>query len=702
MRPTILNPLFAPVSSLSGVGPKLEKALTRLFHGSDSGEPARICDLLFHIPHSIIDRRNQPAIVEALNGTIVTLKVHVDRHQPSPPGRKNVPYRVYVHDDSGEMALVFFQARASWLEGLLPVGQTRYVSGTFEWYNGRANMVHPDHVVNEEEFHHLPLVEPVYAAVAGISQKILTKSIASALKLLPQMPEWGNAPLIAAEKWQSFNAALDAIHQPRDMVDLSPNSQARRRLAYDEYLSGQLALALLRMRIKKLGGRARISSGELVNAIRREFPHHLSGSQDQSIGEILGDMAKPERMLRLLQGDVGSGKTIVALMAMAAVVEDGAQAAIMAPTEILARQHFQSIGEICEKIGLKVEILTGREKGNARKSIYQRLKSGEINILIGTHALFHSEVEFHDLGLAVIDEQHRFGVHQRLMLSDKGPKSDILVMTATPIPRTLVMTAYGDMDVSKLTEKPAGRQPIKTSAMATEKLDELVNRISSALDQDRKAFWICPLVEESELLELTSATQRHEYLSKMIKVPIGLIHGRMTPAEKDGAMEAFRSGDIRLLVSTTVVEVGVDVPDATIMVIEHAERFGLAQLHQLRGRVGRGGDASHCVLLYKSPLGEIARSRINILRESEDGFRIAEEDLRLRGEGELLGIRQSGTPGFALASAEHHRDILQKSRDDARLIVQTDPMLTGERGDALRILLYLFGQDQAVRLLRSG
>ncbi|MCP4073563.1 MAG: ATP-dependent DNA helicase RecG [Hyphomicrobiales bacterium] len=702
MRPTILNPLFVPVSNLSGIGPKLEKALTRLLVGAETGEIARICNLLFHIPHSIIDRRNQPDIASATHSSIVTLKIHVDRHQPSPPGRKNVPYRIHVHDQSGEMTLVFFQGRAQWLEKLLPVGETRFISGTFEWYNGQANMVHPDHVVSEQEFSDLPLVEPVYPAAAGVSQKVLTKAIKTALETLPQLPEWGNAALISREKWDDFNTALAALHQPRDLIDLQPNSPSRRRLAYDEYLSGQLALALLRMRLKKLGGRARKPGHRFSAAIREAFPHQLSHSQNQAFSEIQADLQKPERMLRLLQGDVGSGKTIVALLAMAEVVEDGAQAAIMAPTEILARQHFQSIGEICKKVDLRVEILTGREKGPARKDIYQRMKSGELQIIIGTHALFQSKVEFNNLGLAVIDEQHRFGVHQRLMLSDKGSATDILVMTATPIPRTLVMTAYGDMDVSKLTEKPAGRIPVKTSAMATDKLDVLVQRIARAIENGQKIFWICPLVEESEELNLTSATQRHETLSRQLDTRVGLIHGRMVAAEKDSVMEAFRNGDTRLLVATTVVEVGVDVPDATIMVIEHAERFGLAQLHQLRGRVGRGLDASHCILLYKSPLGEIAKARINIMRESEDGFRIAEEDLRLRGEGELLGIRQSGTPGFSMASSEHHSDILEMARDDARLMVETDPALEGPRGEALRVLLYLFGQDQAVRLLRSG
>ncbi len=702
MRPTILNPLFQPVSSLPGIGPKLEKALTRLFLGNDSGEAARISSLLFHIPTSIIDRRNQPGIAGSPQGAIVTLKIRVDRHQPPPPGRKNIPYRVYVHDDTGELALVFFQARGQWLEKLLPVGETRYVSGTMDWFNGQPNMVHPDHVVSETEFSNMPLVEPVYPAAAGVSQKVLAKAINSTLAALPQMPEWGNADLLARENWPPFNAAIQALHQPKDMTDLEPLSPNRRRLAYDEYLSGQLALALVRKQMKKTGGKARNVTGLSSDAIRAVIPYQLTNSQESAVDDILQDLQKPERMFRLLQGDVGAGKTIVALLAMAAIVEDGAQAAIMAPTEILARQHMETIGGICDKVGIRAEILTGREKGDVRKKINLRLKNGETQIVIGTHALFQSDVEFENLGLVVIDEQHRFGVHQRMALSDKGRATDILVMTATPIPRTLVMTSYGDMDVSRLTEKPAGRQKIRTSAMALDRLDELLVRITHALEEGKKIFWICPLVEENDELNLTSVTQRYEKLSSKLSHKIGLVHGRLNAGEKDETMQAFKSGDIRLLVATTVVEVGVDISDATIMIIEHAERFGLAQLHQLRGRVGRSSDNSSCILLYKAPLGEIAKARINILRESEDGFRLAEEDLRLRGEGELLGVRQSGIAGYSLTNSEHHGDILKMAHDDARMIVETDPDLQGPRAPALRILLYLFGQDLAARLLRSA
>lgn len=702
MRPEILNPLFAPVSALSGIGARLEKVLTRLLKGSETGETARIGELLFHLPHTIIDRRHQPGIADAIEGAIVTLKVHVDRHQPSPRGMGRVPYRVFVHDDTAEMALVFFNARPDWIERTLPVGETRYVSGRMEWFNGRPSMVHPDHVVDEAGFADLPLVEPVYPSTAGLSQKVLAKAIRAALERLPELPEWADRALIAREGWPSFADALQRVHQPRDMADIDPRSPARRRLAHDEFLAGQLALALMRERMRKSAGRPHRAEGKHAAVLLEAFGHDLTPAQEQAVEEILADMAGPERMMRLLQGDVGSGKTIVAAVAMATAVESGGQATIMAPTEILARQHLATLGPLCEAAGIRIAILTGREKGSVREKVLNAVASGETDILIGTHALLQSPVEFRDLALAVIDEQHRFGVHQRLALGEKGGAADVLVMTATPIPRTLVLTYFGDMEVSRITGKPAGRQPVRTTAMPIDKLDELLDRVAAALVRGEKLYWICPLVEDNPELRLTSAEDRYRTLEERFGNAVGLVHGRLSAAEKDGAMTAFRAGETRILVATTVIEVGVDVPDATIMVIEHAERFGLAQMHQLRGRVGRGDRPSTCILLYGKPLGDVARRRLEVLRDSDDGFLIAEEDLKLRGEGEVLGTRQSGVPGFALASAEVHGDILEVARDEARLTVATNADLTGGAGKAARTLLYLFGQDQAVRLLRAG
>lgn len=702
MRPEILNPLFAPVSAIEGVGPKIEKAMTRLLCGDAAGMPARVADLLFHLPSAVIDRRRQPGIAQAPQGAIVTLKVRVDRHQPPPRGNRRVPYRVLVHDDTGEMALVFFRAHGDWLSKSLPVGETRHVSGKVDWFNGRPSMVHPDHIVDEAGFAALPLVEPVYPLAAGLTGKAIQKAVAAALARLPALPEWADPELVRREQWPAFAEALQRVHNPRDAVDLDPLSPARKRLAHDELLAGQLALALLRETMRKSKGVARRSTGAIVRRVEAAFGHPLTASQKTAADEIVADLAKPERMNRLLQGDVGAGKTIVALIAMAAVAESGAQSALMAPTEILARQHFATLATLCEAAGLRIALLTGRDKGASREATLNALAAGEIDIAVGTHALFQGPVAFRDLGLAVVDEQHRFGVQQRLALSDKGGAADLLVMTATPIPRTLVLTWYGDMEVSKLTGKPAGRLPIRTTAMPLERYEELAGHVEAALARGEKLYWICPLVEETDEVDATSAEERHRALSERFGSLAGLVHGRMAAGEKDAAMEDFRSGRTRLLVATTVIEVGVDVPDATIIVIEHAERFGLAQIHQLRGRVGRGSKPSSCILLYKGPLGETAQARLKILRETEDGFRIAEEDLKLRGEGEVLGTRQSGQPGFTLASAEHHGDLLEIARDGAKLAVTTDAGLSGQRGEALRALLYLFGQDRAVRLIRAG
>ena len=702
MRPDILNPLFKPVSSLAGIGPKLAQAFSRLLRGGADREEARLIDLLFHLPAGLIDRRNRPEIAAAAEGTIATLKVRIDRHEPPPRGNRRVPYRVFAHDETGEIALVYFHAQGSWLEKQMPVGETRYVSGKVEWFNGRPNMVHPDYVVGEEALDSLPMVEPVYPLASGISQKVMAKAQAAAVQQVPDLPEWSDASVIQKEKWPAFGDALKRLHNPRDGADIEPQAVQFRRLAYDELLAGQLALALVRSRMRKAAGQSWRGNGDKRQAILDALPYRLTGAQERAVSEILADMASGERMLRLLQGDVGSGKTIVALLACATAVEAGGQAAIMAPTEILARQHFASIEPLASAAGLEVAILTGREKGAVREDLYARLKSGEIHIIIGTHAIFQESVEYKNLALGVVDEQHRFGVHQRLALAAKGMAADILVMTATPIPRTLVLTFFGDMDVSILDEKPANRQKIVTNALSIDRLGELVERLRAAVERGEKIYWICPLVEDSEEVKATSAETRHETLRKVFGDKVGLVHGRMKAAEKDAAMADFKEGRTRLLVATTVIEVGVDVPDATIMVIEHAERFGLAQLHQLRGRVGRGDKASSCLLLYKSPLGEIAEARIRMMRETDDGFRLAEEDLRLRGEGEILGTRQSGQPGFRIVRLEHHGDLLETARADARLIMEQDAGLESARGEALRVLLYLYAKDDAVRLLRAG
>ncbi|MFB2551538.1 ATP-dependent DNA helicase RecG [Ensifer soli] len=699
MRPALLDPLFSPLTALPGVGPKVGALYAKLL-GQETIEDCRVVDLVFHVPRSIIDRRRQPAIMDAPEGEISTITARVDRHQPG--GSASQPYRVYLVDDSGELALTFFRVKGNWLEKALPVDEMVTVSGKVDWFAGRPSMVHPDHMVKAGDGEAMPPVEPVYEMTAGLSAKVLRRSIEAALVRVPEFPEWIDPGVMQRHGFSSVRDSLLALHDPRDALDLDPRAPARSRMAYDEFLAGQVSLALVRQRLRRMPGVPVRATGALSGPVRAALPFTLTGSQQAAVADILVDMAGTERMLRLLQGDVGSGKTAVALMAMLAAVEAGGQAVLMAPTEILARQHFATLSTMAAPAGIAIDVLTGRTKGREREAILERIASGETQVVIGTHALFQDAVAYRSLMLAVVDEQHRFGVHQRLRLTAKGISPHMLVMTATPIPRTLVLAAFGDMDVSRLTEKPAGRKPIQTVTIQNDRVDEIVDRLAAALAKGKKAYWICPLVEESEETDLTSAEERFATLASVFGDRVGLVHGRMNGPEKDAVMAAFKAGDMRLLVATTVVEVGVDVPDATIMVIEHAERFGLAQLHQLRGRVGRGDEASTCMLIYKPPLSENGRARLSILRETEDGFLIAEEDLRLRGEGELLGTRQSGLPGFRFASLEHHADLLETARKDAAYLIERDPDLTSERGAAIRVLLYLHRRDEAIRFLRAG
>ena len=706
MRPHLISPLFAPATTLPGVGPKVGRLLDRLLR--DDSDPARVVDVLFHLPVGTLDRRARPKLREAEWDKMATIDVRVVEHRPPTSTRGRPPYKVLVEDDTGDCELVFFLANPAWIEKALPVGARRWVSGKLENWDGHLQMVHPDRIMTEADLARLPPVEPVYGLTEGLYQRVLAKAAEGALGRLPILPEWLDPALASREQLPAFAAALQTLHHPATPQAVAPTGPAWRRLAYDELLASQLALVLMRADMRRAAGRASVGDGRFTRAIESALPYSLTGAQRMAIAEIAADLAAPERMLRLLQGDVGSGKTVVALLAMAQAVEAGRQAALMAPTEILARQHFERLAPLCAGAGLRIALITGRDTAAQRARTLAALAADAgapeaIDIVVGTHALFQESIAFRDLAFAVVDEQHRFGVHQRLALGAKGAAVDILVMTATPIPRTLVLTYFGDMDVSTLREKPAGRQPVDTRAMSLDRLDEVIAGIGRALGSGARVYWVCPLVNESqELDDVAAAEARFESLRKRFGPGVGIVHGQMKGREKDAAMLAFQSGETRLLVATTVIEVGVDVPEATIMVIEHAERFGLAQLHQLRGRVGRGAGKSSCLLLYKAPLGEVAKARLAILRETEDGFRLAEEDLKLRGEGEVLGTRQSGQPGFRIARLDIHADLLAIARDDAKLIVARDAGLKGERGEALRLLLYLFERDEAVRLLRSG
>ena len=700
MRPPILDPIFAPTATLNGIGPKLTKLLDKLLDRSDRNIPARVIDLILHLPTSVIDRSYMPGIANAPDGAIVTVHVVVDRHIDPPPGNLRVPYVVDAHDGTGDIRFVFFRAHRQSILNRLPTGDQRFVSGRIERFQDRAQMVHPDYITPPNRLDDLPKIEPIYPSTAGLTRKVLRKAVTAACQTLPAFTEWIDPSVLAKHAWPGFTDALRRIHEP-NTTDFE-QAPERRRLSYDELFASQLALQLVRANLNRQPGVAHRFDDRRARMVLNALPFELTDGQRAAIEQIKTDLAAPARMLRMLQGDVGSGKTIVALLACCAVVEAGAQASIMAPTEVLARQHAASMQHLCEAAGLRIEVLTGREKGKVRQAILDDVRDGAIDILVGTHALFQSGVVFHKLGLAVVDEQHRFGVQQRLALAGKGARTDILVMTATPIPRTLVMTYFGDMDVSVLPDKPAGRRAIQTSVLSADKTPALLKRVRTALADGAKLYWICPLVEPNEELDLVSAEERHADLKRQFGDAVGLVHGRMTGAQKDAAMAAFKTGETRLLVATTVVEVGVDVPDATIIVIEHAERFGLSQLHQLRGRVGRSDLKSTCILLYKGKLGKVAGARLDVMRQTEDGFRIAEEDLRLRGEGEILGTRQSGTPGFKVADPARDADLLATARDDARLLCVSDPNLVSARGQAARNCLYLFDQDEAVRMIGAG
>jgi ATP-dependent DNA helicase RecG len=699
MRPALLNPLFAPVTSLAGVGPKQDKLLRYLL-GRD--ETPRLIDLLLHLPSSVIDRRARPKIRDAVPGTVVTLEVIVGRHRPTPARNSRAPHLVYASDDTGDVVLTYFRAKPGYVEKLLPVGSKRYVSGTLQMFDGVLQIVHPDRVVDEAGFAKLSGIDPVYPLTEGLALGSLRRAMAQALQKLPNLPEWISPEVIRRCKFPPIAEALNRVHLPLELTDILPDGPYWSRLAFDELLAGQLALALVRAQLRRPAGDRHAGDGYLRKMIIDALPYALTSSQRKAAAAIADDLRQPVRMLRLLQGDVGSGKTVVALLAAAAVTEVGKQAALMAPTEILARQHIKTITPLAERAGLRIAILTGREKGKERRDILARMAGGEIDFLVGTHALIQDDVIFKSLALAVVDEQHRFGVRERLALTAKGAAVDVLVLSATPIPRTLVLTYFGDMDVSELREKPAGRQPIDTRAIPMSRLGEVMEAVGRAIENGKRVYWIVPLVEESETVELTDAEQRFESLRERFGDRAGLIHGKMRGADKDAVMAQFANGEISLLVATTVVEVGVDVPAASIMVIENAERFGLAQLHQLRGRIGRGSEASTCLLLYKEPLNEMSKARLGVIRETTDGFRIAEEDLKLRGEGDVLGIRQSGLPGYRIARSEVHTQLITQARDEALRIMKENPGLTGSRGQALRCLLYLFERDEALPLMGAG
>jgi ATP-dependent DNA helicase RecG len=692
-RPEILYPLFADLKSLPGVGAKTAKAL-----GALRIEAPR--DLLYTLPHTVLERRRVASVREAVPPEVVTVAVEVVGHAPAP--RRGRPHVVTVRDAGTTLQLVYFHAAPDWLNRLLPAGQRRVVSGRLDHYDGMARIVHPDHVVPEAETDAVPDAEAVYPLAQGLTQKGLSRAVRHVLETLPDPQEWIDPALVAERGWPSWVEALRAAHGPRVPADCGPDTAARQRLAYDEFLAHQITLALVRGRRRHAPGRETSGDGALRARALAHLPYAPTRAQTRAIDEIVADLAAPRRMHRLLQGDVGAGKTLVAFMAMLAAVEAGGQAALMAPTEILARQHGERLAADAARLGVRLDVLTGRDGAAGRRETLRALAEGRTDIAIGTHALFQDDVAFADLRLAVVDEQHRFGVAERMRLGAKGDGVDVLVMTATPIPRSLALSHYGDMDVSVLDEKPPGRQPIRTATIPMGRLGEVVEHLRGALAKGRRAYWVCPLVEDSEATDLTAAAERFQHLRAVFGDAVRLVHGQMPGPERDAAMHDFATGTASVLVATTVIEVGVDVPEAVIMVVERAEWFGLAQLHQLRGRVGRGAGQSSCLLLYQPPLTDAGRRRLDILRQTQDGFRIAEEDLAMRGAGDLLGTAQSGLPQFYVADAERQGALLHTAQRDARHLVAEDPGLRGRRGEAVRLLLWLMRQDRAAGFLRAG
>ena len=693
-RPAKLFPLFAGLETLTGIGPKTAKLFPQL--GIEAPR-----DLLFTLPNTGIDRRLRPSIQDADLPGVVTVAVTIGAHRA--PRNRGGAYRIQVEDDQTSFQLVYFHARGDYLERSLPTGSRQIVSGRVEVFDSVAQMVHPEHAVPEDEATDIPVFEPVYPLTAGVTQKMMFKATRGALERMPKVDEWIDPNQKIKSEWPDFSVAILAAHTPLAQEDLTVTSPARERLAYDELMAHQLTLALARQKERRVQGQISLATGKLQTKVLAALPYRPTGAQQRAISEISDDMALPDRMNRLLQGDVGSGKTLVAFMALIVAVEVGGQGVMMAPTEILARQHLEGLQPLAEDAGVVLELLTGRDKGKARVAKLAALERGDIQILVGTHAVFQPDVLFKDLRIAIVDEQHRFGVRQRLELGKKGRNADVLVMTATPIPRSLALAQYGDMDVSVLDEKPPGRKPIRTALVSTGRMDEVVERLRAVMAEGRQCYWVCPLVEESEILDLTAAEQRFKHLRAALgEGVVGLVHGQMPPADKDAAMANFQAGKTKVLVATTVIEVGVNVPNATIMVIERAETFGLAQLHQLRGRVGRGDAASTCLLMYQTPLSQTGQRRLEVLRETEDGFKISETDLQMRGAGDVIGVAQSGVPRFRVADLEKQAGLMAIAQTDARALLNDDPELKGSRGKAARVLLWLMRQDEAIRLISVG
>ena len=692
MRPAHLDLLLSPINKLKGVGPKLENIINKL------GIKLNV-HFLWHFPYRIIEKKYYENIHDAPINQLVTLKIEVIKHYPSKFRRQ--PYRVSCLANETPIDIVYFNARHPVVRSVLPVKNIKMISGKLEFFKNKFQITHPSSIENISDIQLLREKEPVYSLTAGLNMKSFIKLSNQVLQSVPDLGEWINKTLIEKYKFTSWKDAVEKLHNPEIDDTYSEKNNYRRRLAFDELFAHQLAICIVRTIDNRKKSISFKSDGNFKNKLIKNLEFKLTNSQLKVLNEIQSDLFSNKQMIRLLQGDVGSGKTIVALISMLTVIESGYQVTLMAPTSILAYQHYENISKLINKLPIDIDILTGKDKGRKRLEKLEKIKSGDTKIIIGTHALIQEGVNFNKLGLSVIDEQHRFGVYQRMAFNYKGFRPSILVMSATPIPRTLTLAAYGDMDESRLIEKPIGRKPIKTSVLTLKKEKNLIERIKNKINNSYdKFFWVCPLIEESQELDLKAATDRYNSLNKLFKNQVLLIHGQLNEKEKEDTMEKFKNEDYRILVATTVIEVGIDIKSATTIIIEHAERCGLAQLHQLRGRVGRNNEESYCILLHKENINDTAKKRLNIMTETNDGFLIAEEDLKIRGPGEILGKRQSGLPSFNVADLSYDGDLLEEAKLNAEIIINNDPRL--ENNKNLRDLLYIHERDTAIRTLNAG
>ena len=693
MRPEKIKSIYSSISELPGVGPKIENLFNRM-------GIFRNLHFLWHIPYNVIKRQKHLNIHEAEINSLVTLKIKVLRHKPS--RFKRQPYKINCICGETPIDIVYFYARHPVMRATLPVGKEKYVSGKLEYFRNNFQITHPSHIIDAEQIKSLKDIEPVYSLTSGLSQRIVLKYLDKILNSLPKFDEWIEKKILKKYSFENWNKSINSIHNPKNSEDLINNNIFRRRLAYDELLAHQLAISIIRNSNQKKLGIFFNKKSNLTENFIKKLPFELTKSQNKAWDEIKEDLMSRDQMVRLLQGDVGSGKTIIALLSMLLAVESGYQASIMVPTSILANQHFQNISELLKHSSIKIILLTGKDKGKNRLEKIKIIENGEANIIIGTHALIQDDINFKSIGIVVVDEQHRFGVFQRMAFTYKGVRPSVLVMSATPIPRTLSLAAYGDMDETRITEKPIGRLPIITTSLKFINEFKLIKRLKEKIKTGEKTYWICPLVEESEELDLKAATTRYNNLNKIFKKQVLLVHGRLHEKEKEEIMEKFKNENYKILVATTVIEVGIDIKDATTIIIEHAERFGLAQLHQLRGRVGRNNLQSYCILLHKDSIGDNAKRRINKMKATNDGFEIAEEDLNIRGPGEILGKKQSGIPSFKLADLTYDADLLKDAREAATEIINTNPKLNNNHGNNLKELLYLFERDVAIKTLQAG